>query len=127
MKSRCKNRFTTLFLAALIAVPVAATLGGCAMGNTSISKETTETLNYKLQPGKTTKAQVLQEFGEPSEKAIAGGQEIWRYRMVDTKFRTYVPFASLAMGNDGSEMTDVVITFNRAGVVQRHEFIKTKG
>lgn len=122
-----KNRNATLLLTALLAVPVMATLGGCAMGNTSIAKESAETLNYKLQPGKTNKAQVLAEFGEPSEKAMASGRETWRYRMVDTKFRTYVPFVGLAMGNDGTEMTDVVITFDRAGVVMRHEFIKSKG
>ena len=122
-----KSRFANLFFAAAMAAPVVVSMGGCAMGNTSIAKESAETLNYKLQPGKTNKAQVLAEFGEPSEKAMASGRETWRYRMADTKFRTYVPFVGLAMGNDGTEMTDVVITFDRAGVVMRHEFIKSKG
>lgn len=121
------SRFANVFLAAAMAAVVVTSIGGCAMGNTSIAKESAETLNYKLQPGKTNKAQVLAEFGEPSEKAMASGRETWRYRMVDTKFRTYVPFVGLAMGNDGTEMTDVVITFDRAGVVMRHEFIKSKG
>jgi outer membrane protein assembly factor BamE (lipoprotein component of BamABCDE complex) len=122
-----KSRFATVLFAAALAAPVLVSIGGCAMGNTSIANENEGTLSQKLVPGKTTKAQVLHEFGEPSEKAVVAGTETWRYRMVTTKFRTYVPFASLAMGNDGADMTDVVVTFDRAGRVVRHDVIKTKG
>lgn len=122
-----KSRFATVFLMAALAAPVMVSMGGCAMGNTSIANESAGSLSQKLVPGKTTKAQVLHEFGEPVEKAVVAGSETWRYRMVDTKFRTYVPFVGLAMGNDGTEMTDVIVTFDRAGRVVRHDVIKTKG
>ena len=122
-----KSRFATLLFVGVLAAPAMVSLGGCAMGNTSIANENAGTLSQKLVPGKTTNAQVQQEFGEPYEKAIVAGVETWRYRLVDTKFRTYVPFVALAMGNEGTEMTDVVVTFDRAGRVVRHDLIKTKG
>ena len=122
-----KSRIATVLLLGALAAPVMVSIGGCAMGNTSIAKENYESLGQKLVPGKTSKAQVLKEFGEPSEKAIVSGRETWRYRMVDLKFVTFLPFYGLATGSDNSEMTDVVVTFDRAGLVVRHDMIKTKG
>lgn len=121
------SRTAILVLATALFVPTMATLGGCALGNTSIAEENQSTLSQKLVPGKTTKAQVLRQFGEPTEKAIINGRETWTYRMVNTAFRTYVPFVGLAMGNNATETTDVVVTFDRAGVVARHDLLKTKG
>lgn len=122
-----KSRFVAAVLMTVLVAPAMVSMGGCAMGNTSIANENLNTLNRKLIPGKTTKAQVLQEFGEPSEKSFVAGRESWRYRMVDTQFRTYVPFVGLAMGDSGTVMTDVVVLFDKAGVVVRHDLTKTKG
>lgn len=122
-----KNRISSLCLAMLLAVPMVATLGGCAMGNTSIAKEDSASLQQKLLVGKTTKDEVLHQFGEPAERAITNGREVWTYSMVDTQFRTYVPFAGMAAGNNGTDSTNLVITFDKAGKVASHDLVKFKG
>lgn len=93
-------------------------LSGCAMGNTSIAQEDAATIASKIIPGKTTQGEVRQMYGAPMGVQMNGdGSETWTYSMVDTKFRTYVPFVGLVAGNNGTQSKDLTIKFNRDKVV----------
>ena len=97
-----------------------ATLGlsGCAMGNTSIAQEDGASLSAKIIPGKTTQSEVRQMFGVPMGTQINSDRtETWTYSMMDTKFRTYVPFAELVAGNNGTQSKELVIKFNENKIV----------
>jgi len=122
-----QKRVVSLSLALVLALPVVGGLTGCATGNTSIANENVDTLSAKLVPGKTSKEDVRKEFGEPMEKAVAGGKETWTYRMLDSSARTYIPFVGLIVGDNGHESIDLEVVFDRKGRVERHEFTKTKG
>lgn len=121
-----QTRIVYVSLALAMACAAVGGLSGCAMGNTTIAKESADTLGSKLVPGKTTKEDVQKEFGEPMTKSFAGGRETWAYQMYDSSVRTFIPFAGLITGVEGQEMTDLSIDFDKRGRVVRHVFAKTK-
>lgn len=121
------RKMLPLLMAGLLVLPAVTSLSGCAMGNTSIAHENEDTLSKKLVRGKTRKTEVLYQFGEPSERTYKDGREVWTYRMTDTKFRTYVPFAGIVMGNNGTMTTDLIVTFDKAGVVAGYEVAQFRG
>ncbi len=116
---------SAFMLCAALALPVA--LGGCmSMGSTAIEKEDAATLEQKIVRGKTTKAQVLAIFGEPLEKGTRDGREFWAYRTTQTSTRTFVPFAGLVTNSSGITSKDLVVYFDRAGVVQSYDLTEAK-
>ncbi|SFF33310.1 outer membrane protein assembly factor BamE [Paracidovorax wautersii] len=122
-----KNRLVAISMMAALAVSMTAVLTGCAMGNTAIVAEDAASLNAKLVPGKTTKADVQKLFGEPTEKMTSGGMETWLYMHADTKARSYIPFVGAAMGNNGIDSTNLEIVWNPNGTVARHTLTKHSG
>ena len=106
-----RNIISTLSISLCIA---ALGLSGCAMGNTSIAQEDAATITLKIIPGKTTQEEVRQMYGTPMGVEMNGdGTETWIYSMMDTKFRTYVPFAGMVVGNDGTQSKYLTVKFNR--------------
>jgi outer membrane protein assembly factor BamE (lipoprotein component of BamABCDE complex) len=101
-------------------------LGGCATGNTSIANESTLTLSQKLVKGKTTKADVSKNFGEPSERGMNDGKEYWAYQMAQSSAKTFIPFASLVSGSSGINGKYLRIFFDKKGMVDSYELSDTK-
>ncbi|MDO8775723.1 MAG: outer membrane protein assembly factor BamE [Burkholderiaceae bacterium] len=122
-----KNRIIASIVCATLVLPAALSLGGCAMGNESLAKEDATTLQQKITKGKTTKAEIQTMFGEPSEKGIRNGREYWMYRLQTASAKTFIPFAGLATGNSGTEIKDLTIDFNKAGVVVNYDLAQSKG
>ncbi len=122
-----KSRIIQSLLVAAMAIPVVGGITGCALGNTAIRGETEETLTNKLVPGKTRQVDVLNMWGEPTERSIVEGRETWTYSMADTKFRTYIPLVGVAMGNNGTYSTNLIISFDRSGKVLRHQLVQFRG
>lgn len=107
-------------------VALSALLGGCATGNTSIANESTATLQQKIVKGKTTKADLIKTFGDPSEKGTNEGKEYWAYQMAQTNATAYIPFASAVTGNSGISGKYLRITFDKKGVVTGYDLSDTK-
>lgn len=115
--SKCQIAAAAIFI---------ALLGGCATGNTSIANESTATLPQKLVKGKTTKADVTRNFGEPSERGMNEGKEYWAYQMAQSSAKTFIPFASLVTGSSGINGKYLRIFFDKKGVVDSYELSDTK-
>jgi len=116
----------TFKLLGVIAIPLSVLLTGCAIGNSSISNESSETLQQKLVKGKTTKEQVLSQFGEPSERGTNEGVEYWAYQTATSSAVAYIPFASLVTGNSGIRGKYLRIVFNKKGLVDSYDTTETK-
>ena len=111
-----------IFFTLLAAVSI-SNLSGCAMGNTSIAQEDAASIASKIIPGKTTQSEVLQIYGQPMYRQANGdGTETWTYSTMDTSFKTYVPFAPLVTGNDGTQGKDLSIKFSRTKIVISQDF-----
>jgi len=111
---------------AAVAVSLAVLLTGCATGNTSIANESTSTLSQKLVKGKTTKADVSKNFGEPSERGMNESKEYWAYQMAQSSAKTFIPFASLVTDSSGINGKYLRIFFDKKGVVDSYELSDTK-
>ena len=118
-----KNITNNTLVAAMIA---AALLTGCATGNTSISGESSTSVQQKLVKGKTTKSEVVSNFGEPGERGFAEGKEYWSYNTTQTSAKSFIPFAGLATGNSGMTGKYLRIFFDKKGVVDTYTLSESK-
>lgn len=112
----------------LIAAALALSIGltGCATGNTSLSTESRGTLQQKLVKGKTTKSDVVSNFGEPSERGSEGGKEYWAYQFAQSSAKSFIPFATLATGSSGTTGKYLRIYFDKKGVVDNYTMSESK-
>ena len=122
-----KNNFFVSCVGVFLAALMVVNLGGCASGKESLAKEDASTLQQKITKGKTTRAEIQTMFGEPSEKGTKNGRDYWMYRLQTASAKTFIPFAGLASGNSGTEIKDLTIEFNKAGVVSNYDLVVTKG
>ena len=120
-----KMRIFPLVLCAALAAPV--TIVGCAMGNTSIANEDSTSMAKKLIVGKTTRNDVQAMFGAPMEKGTQNGREFWSYRTLQTSARTFIPFVGLATGSSGTDGKDLMIYFDKSGLVTSYDLSQSKG
>ena len=100
----------------ILALLVSATiLSGCAStaGNQSIKDETSQTLSIKLIKGRTTKTDVLSQFGEHTSKNIDSNEEIWLYSSVNSKMSamTYIPILGIFSNGTNMKTKSLTITF----------------
>ncbi|WP_226857678.1 hypothetical protein, partial [Enterobacter cloacae complex sp. P31C] len=83
----------------LLAAMIAATVAGCASsGNQKLKNENENTVQNKIQEGKTTKAEVKSYFGSPDAVSYTdGGNEIWKYSFAKVKVNgtSFIPFYGL--------------------------------
>ncbi|MBV1829700.1 outer membrane protein assembly factor BamE [Komagataeibacter sp. AV436] len=114
-------------LAACLAA--ALLVAGCqSSGNTSIRKETAETVDQKIQDNVTTKQQVRTMFGDPMNVHFTdSGHEEWQYsyeysRQNGTNFVPY--YGSFSNGTHGREK-NLTIIFNN-DVVWHHSLTSSK-
>lgn len=82
-------------------------LSGCAStsGNQSINNETQQSIASKIFKGRTTEAEVLSLYGEPTGKNfVDSNKERWLYSLVKSKMTaaTYIPIIGLF--SNGTEM-----------------------
>lgn len=103
---------TNTILALLMSVNI---LSGCAStaGVQSINNETSLSLNSKLIKGRTTKTDVLSQFGEPTSKNIDSNEEIWLYSSVNSKMSamTYIPIIGIFSNGTDMKTKSLTITF----------------
>jgi outer membrane protein assembly factor BamE (lipoprotein component of BamABCDE complex) len=108
------KKFIAMFMAA-------AVLAGCASsGNQVLKGETAETVSTKITKGVSTKDNVRKAYGDPTNTSFTdGGNEIWTYNYAHATATavSYVPIVGLFAGGADVDKKQLVILFDKAGVV----------
>lgn len=102
-------------LLTVIVLTAAALTAGCATSAGYVDQSQVKT----IKKGVTTKAEVLQALGDPSEtRPTSTGQKlIWRGTKNSLDAKTFIPFYGLVAGSGSTANTVTTVTVNRQGVV----------
>lgn len=123
--NKCLNQRTFLVCA------IALTVAGCAsIGNENLRNESQASIEQKITKGKTTKAEVSAALGSPDETSFTdSGNEIWKYRHVVStiKASSLIPVVSLFAAGSDQDKKEVVVLFDKTGIVTNYTFSATKG
>lgn len=113
----CLAKATSLVIAAVLVT-------GCAsVGNETLRNETETTVQGKMVEGKTTKAEVRALFGSPLKTSFTdGGLEVATYEFtnVSADAISFVPIVNLFGASASGKKKELVVLFDRAGIVQRY-------
>lgn len=91
-------------------------LSGCAStaGNQSIKNETQQSIASKIMKGRTTKQDILQQFGEPTRKTtVDTNEDMWFYSIVNSNMSatSYIPIVGLFSNGTDMKSKNLTITF----------------
>ena len=114
-----KNTFK---IAALAAVTAVALAGCTSTGNETLRRETEASMQGKIVEGQTTKAEIRAMFGSPMTTSFTdGGQEIWNFEFTNVSADAidFVPIVNLFGATASGKKKELVIMFDKAGIVQR--------
>lgn len=105
-----------LILVALLGMSVAVT--GCAVTNGSTRVQNAD-VSF-VQKGKTTKSELIEHLGEPTEvKVSSGGKEtlIWEFYKSTSDAATFIPFIGMKAGTTTQETTTITASMDSRGRV----------
>jgi outer membrane protein assembly factor BamE (lipoprotein component of BamABCDE complex) len=109
---------------------VAILLAACAStGNTALKNETSTTIATKITKGQTTQAQVRQMLGSPTSSDFTdSGNQIWRYSHAEATAmgRNFIPFVSMFSSGANVESKQLVVFFDKDGIVQNYSMEESK-
>jgi hypothetical protein len=92
-------------------------------GTRALKAETSETLQVKIIEGKTTKGEIREKFGPPTQTSFTdNGSEIYRYELTELQAKAvnYVPVANwFAYGYEGTKKS-LTILFDKKDLVTRY-------
>lgn len=102
-------------------------LVGCTAtsGNSKIKDHTQDTVDQTIVVGKTTKADVKADLGEPTAITLNdNGSENWTYVFSNATAKgvSYVPIVNLFARGADVNTKKVIILFDKKGVVQKAVF-----
>lgn len=111
------NKITKVFICSLIT----CVLNSCAStaGNQSIKNETQKSITSKIIKGKTTEAEVIDTFGEPTTKnSLDRNEERWFYSLINSKMTaaTYIPIVGLFSNGTDLKTKSLSILFENGKV-----------
>ena len=91
-------------------------LSGCAStaGNQSIKNETQQSIASKIIKGRTTKQDILQQFGEPTRKTVvASNEDMWFYSIMNSNMSamSYIPIIGLFSNGTDMKSKALTVTF----------------
>jgi outer membrane protein assembly factor BamE (lipoprotein component of BamABCDE complex) len=95
----------------------------------TIKNATKDSIYAQVVEGKTTQAEVQQAYGVPTGKTFTdGGNEIWTYSYayMTAKGINYVPIVGLFAGGADVEKKQLVLLFDKDGVVTRRVFSESQ-
>jgi outer membrane protein assembly factor BamE (lipoprotein component of BamABCDE complex) len=114
------RRFMAVACAATLAA-ASLLLAGCA--STAQGRKFDDSYVAQIQKGKTTKAQIRQNLGEPVSTSISADTETWTYSYSDAYGRGYVQAATFGLVRQKSDDQMLIVVFKGDVVV---EFMYTK-
>jgi len=91
-------------------------LSGCSStaGNQSIKNETQQSIASKIFKGRTTKQDILQQFGEPTRKTtIDTNEDMWFYSIMNSNISatSYIPIVGLFSNGTDMKSKALTVTF----------------
>ena len=97
---------------------------GCAIksqvGTEKLTSETDASVAQKIKKGKTTKAQIRQEWGTPMDSEInADGGETWAYIFSKAKA---IPFGTLIGKSPELYQSKLTVIFDKKAIVSNYSF-----
>lgn len=122
---------TTKTVRTIICLATVAVLTACtAVGDIKIEKHTQSSVSKQIAEGKTTKAQIISEFGNTGSVSFTdSGDEVWTYKFSRAvpDFTNFIPFVRWFF-NRGAIVTtkEIVVIFNQTGVVSKYTMDETK-
>ncbi len=109
---------------------LAGMLAACATaGNESLRHETAETLDSKLEKGKTTKQQVQVALGDPASTDFTdSGNEIWKYQHIraTAKATNFIPVVDLLAGGQDVKKKQLSLFFDEQGILKNYSMLETE-
>jgi outer membrane protein assembly factor BamE (lipoprotein component of BamABCDE complex) len=115
------------YLAVLLS---AAILAGCAsVGNERVRNLNETKASQVLTKGTTTKTQVREAFGSPDSASFTdSGNEIWKYEHIvsTAKGVNFIPFVNAFAAGADQEKTELVILFDKNGIISNYTVNNTK-
>lgn len=113
---------------AVVAVATLAITGCMSTGNTVMKAQTAASIAQEIVNGKTTKQQVSEKFGSADSVSFTdSGNEVWTYRHSKSKpmARNFIPYVGLFSSGSNTQTKELVILFDKKGVVTNHTFRET--
>lgn len=107
----------------LIAVLCSIFLSGCVTsGHKSVANLTEQQLSEQLAKGYTTKQQVKNLYGEPTDIETIGSEERWLYEFKKNtpKATNFVPVVGLFASGTNDDIKRLKIYFDQHGKFSRH-------
>lgn len=96
---------------------------GCSVnsGNGAIQGQSNQKLSQKLIKGKTTEAQVVRMFGQPTDKTFKGNGEpewIYKHSALHNGFVSYIPIVGFFAGDQSQTKKELAILFHKNGTIK---------
>jgi outer membrane protein assembly factor BamE (lipoprotein component of BamABCDE complex) len=102
----------------ILAATMAVLLSGCASSGVKVDPDKLS----QFTPGKTTYADVVEQFGKPTTRVITGTGEtilVYAYLSAQARPETFIPIVGAFAGGADVESTSVSLTFDRHGILER--------
>lgn len=124
----------------LMALAVLTALVGCSSSNTVPKQKSNLTVGMiktKVVEGKTSQTEILELFGSPNLITTnSEGKEVWTYNKSayesdsSSTSASFAPFFGIGVSGSSSSSRastssmDVIITFNKRGIVEKYRVIQ---
>jgi outer membrane protein assembly factor BamE (lipoprotein component of BamABCDE complex) len=116
----------TLLVSAFVVVAMA----GCAsQGVQQLKEENATTVSSKIIKGTSTKEEVRQAFGDPTETSFTdNGNELWRYKYSHStsKAQNFIPVINLFASGADVDKKELVVFFDDKGIVKNYSMQSSK-
>lgn len=114
---------------ALVSLSDISILPGCAStaGNQSIKNETQQSIASKLYKGRTTKQEILRDFGEPTRiTTVDTNEDMWVYSIMNSSLSamSYIPIVGRLSNETDMKRKNLTITFT-GDKVENWSFIES--
>jgi len=125
MKMKTTKTARTIIWLAMVAVLSACTTAG----DIRIAKQTKSLVSKQITEGKTTKAQIISEFGNTGSVSFTeADNEVWTYNFsrVVPYFTNFIPPFRWFFRGANVTTKEIVVIFNQDGVVLKYAMDETK-
>lgn len=97
------------------------------IGASQVEKENSDSVSSKVIKGKTTKDEIQKIFGKPTSRSTDGdGNDTWAYSDINftTNLAGYMPIPIVrnVFGHTKTQSKNLIIIFNKNGIVENYTF-----
>ena len=123
-------RLISRAMARFLAISLLSAMAACASAGNQFLKDADENkVNSVVIDGTSTKADVKAKFGDPNDTSFTdSGNEIWKYTYayITPMGENFIPVVGIFAGGQNVDKKELVIFFDKNGIVQRHTLTFSK-